>query len=202
MKKIVFMILLLPSKILFSQTAAELLQNKLNAIRSMSASFNQVVKVKRRLVSTASGTMALQRPGHFRWQTRSPLEQLLVADGSTIWVYDKDLEQVVVKKQAKGLGGTAALFLSGYDDSVARDFEVSQRSSGASMTFDLKAKSSRANFQAVQLSFTNQQLKRLEMFDQLGQTTSITFSRIQLNPKLSPSTFIFKTPKGVDFVRQ
>src|SRR5580704_14348669 len=116
MKKIFLGLLLAFSGFVFSQTSAELLQTKLNAIRSMTANFNQVVKAKNREVSRSSGIMALERPGRFRWQTKSPMEQLVVADGQKMWIYDVDLEQVTVKKQGKGLGGTAALFLSGYDD--------------------------------------------------------------------------------------
>ena len=54
--------------------------------------------------------MALERPGRFRWQTKEPMEQLVVADGQKMWVYDVDLEQVTVKKQEKGLGGQRLYF--------------------------------------------------------------------------------------------
>ena len=143
MKKLMLIALFSFSSCLFSQSAGELLQEKLNAIKSMTAQFNQIVKAKKREISRSSGTMALQRPGKFRWETKDPMEQLVVADGKKMWVYDVDLEQVTVKKQEKGLGGTAALFLSGYDDTVTRDFNVSQQVSGKTITFDLKSKSSK-----------------------------------------------------------
>ena len=85
----------------FCQAPGDLLQTKLNDIRTMTATFKQTVKAKHRVVSRSSGTMALQRPGRFRWQTVQPMTQLMVADGQQIWVYDKDLEQVTVKKQIR-----------------------------------------------------------------------------------------------------
>lgn len=202
MKKIFIALLLSISTSVFCQNSAELVQTKLNAIRSMTANFEQSVKAKHRVVSRSSGTMALQRPGRFRWQTAQPMAQLMIADGLRIWVYDKDLEQVTVKKQNKGLGGTAALFLSGYDDTVTRDFNVTQREMGNKLVFDLKSKSSKASFQRIKLIFMNDLLTGLELYDQLGQVTTVQLSQIKLNPKLTSSLFQFKTPKGVDVVQQ
>lgn len=202
MKKIFLGFLLCFSANLFSQTPEELVQSKLNAIRSMTANFKQVVKAKQREVSRSSGTMALERPGKFRWQTKDPMEQLVIADGKKMWVYDPDLEQVTVKKQEKGLGGTAALFLSGYDDSVSRDFNVAQKSEGNVLVFDLKSKSSKANFQRIKLMFAKDTLTGLELHDQLGQITSVKLIQIKSNPKLSAKLFQFKPPKGVDVVQQ
>ncbi|WP_454782538.1 outer membrane lipoprotein chaperone LolA [Legionella sp. WA2022007384] len=202
MKKILIALLLSISTAVFSETPDVLLQNKLNSIRSMTADFKQAVKAKHRVVSRSSGTMALQRPGRFRWQTLQPMAQLMVADGQKIWVYDKDLEQVTVKTQKKGLGGTAALFLSGYDNTVTRDFTVTQSNVGDEIVFDLKSKSPKANFQRIKLVFRQNNLTGLELYDQLGQVTTVQLSQIKLNPKLATKLFQFKTPKGVDVVQQ
>lgn len=202
MKKILMAFLLSVSTAGFCEAPDALLQSKLNSIRSMTAVFKQTVKAKHRIVSRSSGTMALQRPGKFRWQTNQPMAQLMVADGQKIWVYDKDLEQVTVKTQRKGLGGTAALFLSGYDNTVTRDFNVTQSTLGNELVFDLKSKSAKANFQRIKLMFRQNTLTGLELYDQLGQVTTVQLSQIKLNPKLAESLFRFKTPKGVDVVQQ
>lgn len=202
MKKILLAVLMSFSAGAFCEAADQVLQTKLNAIRSMTASFKQVVKAKERVVSRSSGTMALQRPGRFRWQTKEPMEQLMIADGQRIWIYDTDLEQVTVKKQEKGLGGTAALFLSGYDDTVTRDFTVVQSGSGDNSVFELKSKSSKANFQRMKLVFHKNMLAELVLYDQLGQVTTVKLTQPKLNPQLAASWFQFKAPKGVDVVQQ
>lgn len=202
MKKIVIAFLFTVSTAVCSQTPGESLQAKLNGTHAMTANFKQVVKAKHHVVSRSSGTMALQRPGRFRWQTRTPMAQLMVADGQKIWVYDAALEQVTVKTQRKGLGGTAALFLSGYDNTVTRDFNVTQSGKGNELVFDLKAKSPKAGFQRIKLMFHQNSLTGLELYDQLGQITSVQLSQIKLNPKLAAHLFQFKTPQGVDVVRQ
>lgn len=202
MKKCVWFILFSMPSLAFCDPVSDALQAKLNAIRTMSATFNQVVKAKQRLVSRSSGSMALARPGRFRWQTKNPMAQLIVADGKKLWVYDVDLEQVTVKKQEKGLGGTAALFLSGYDDTVTRDFDVTVKSKGDQQSFDLRAKSPKENFQRVKLLFSGNELNGMELDDQLGQHTVVQLTAIKTNPALTNSLFQFKPPKGTDTVEQ
>ncbi|GGI79561.1 outer membrane lipoprotein chaperone LolA [Legionella impletisoli] len=202
MRKLALVLLCVVMQQAYSNEASAVLQKKLNAIHTMSASFKQVVQAKKRQLSSSSGTMALSRPGRFRWDTKEPMAQLVVADGAKLWIYDKELEQVTVKKQQKGIGGTAGLFLSGYDNTVARDFEVDEKTKGNESLFDLKAKSSKENFQRVKLTFSGDKLKTMEMFDQLGQHTIVRLSNIKVNPGLKTSLFKFKIPKGVDVVKQ
>lgn len=202
MKRIVLFILGCYSSYALSQTPGEVLQNKLNAISTMTASFSQTVKAKKREVSHSSGNMALQRPGRFRWKTIDPMEQLIVADGQKMWIYDIELEQVTVKKQEKGLGGTAALFLSGYDNQVTKDFDVTEKDDGKLMVFDLQAKAAKENFQRIKMLFNKEQLVGLELYDQLGQITYVKMSQIKMNGKLAENLFQFKPPKGVDVVKQ
>lgn len=207
MKKILALILSCIVVIAHAEPAAvnneaEGLQAKLNALKTMTASFTQKVSSGKRAVSETSGTMALARPGKFRWETKDPLQQLVIADSQRLWVYDVDLEQVTVKKQEKGLGGTAALFLSGYDHKIARDFTVKMSVKGDNAVYDLKALSNKENFQKVRLFFAGERLNRIELFDQLGQHTVVNLSNININPVLSSTLFRFKPPKGVDVVEQ
>jgi len=202
MKKIFFFALFCWGSQACCDVASDALKAKLNAVSTMTATFNQVVNTKAREISRAEGTMALSRPGRFRWQTEKPLVQWVIADGRHLWVYDVDLEQVTVKKQDKGLGGTAGLFLSGYNDTVAKDFDVTIKTQGKNDYFDLHAKSSKANFQRVKLTFTGNELTGIELFDQLGQYTDIHLSHIKTNPVLAAALFQFKIPKDVDVVEQ
>ncbi len=202
MKNILLGLFVFWVNVAFSDGVSEALQAKLNAIHTMSASFTQSVTAQRHQVSKSSGTMALSRPGRFRWQTVSPMAQLVIADGQKIWIYDVDLEQVTVKKQDKGLGGTAALFLTNDGDTVTRDFEVTGHQEGHQEIYDLHSKSSKANFQRVKLLFTDASLSGIELFDELGQHTVVRLSHIKNNPTLASLLFKFKTPKGVDVVKQ
>ncbi|MDP1604787.1 MAG: outer membrane lipoprotein chaperone LolA [Legionella sp.] len=202
MKKLVALLLVSFINSVFAQSASDEVQAKLNAIQTMTANFNQVVKAGKREVSNSYGVMALHRPGRFRWQTKSPLEQVIVADSKKLWVYDVDLEQVTVKIQQKGIGGTPALFLSGYDNTVARDFTVTKSGDDKAQIYNMHAKSSKENYQDVKLTFKGEVLTSLELFDQLGQRTMVRLSKIKTNPALSSKLFQFTPPKGVDVVKQ
>lgn len=202
MKRYYMLLLMLAMTSSYAETAADLLQEKLNAIKTMEASFKQVVKAKNRVLTRSNGKMALARPGRFRWDTKDPMPQLVIADGKKMWVYDVDLEQVTVRKQEKSMGGTAALFLSGYDDTVARDYEVKQINKGSLVGFDMKARENKSGFQRVKLFFKKEALCALELYDQLGQVTEVDLKKIKINPKLSEQLFQFKPPKGVDVVKQ
>lgn len=186
---------------LFAADVGQILQQKLENLRSFEANFNQVVRAQGRVVSQSKGTMVLQRPGRFVWDTKEPIEQLIVADGKTLWIYDKDLEQVTIKPQAKNVGGTAGLFLSGSHPQIARDFAITQDKIHPNL-FRLRAKSADENFQSLVLRFDKDLLQSMEMFDQLGQTTVIVFSKSKANQNISKKRFEFNIPKGVDVVRQ
>ncbi|STX29387.1 outer membrane lipoprotein carrier protein [Legionella beliardensis] len=202
MRKLLTLLLIICIPSVWADTPAAEVQAKLNAIHSMSANFDQIVTAGKREVSQTSGKMALVRPGRFRWETKSPLEQLVVADSKQLWVYDIDLEQVTVKKQEQGLGGTPGLFLSGYDNTVTRDFDVTAKDKDGVRTYILKAKSPKENFQTVHLTFNKDALSLIEFFDQLGQHTIVKLKNIKTNPSLATKLFQFKPPKGVDVVEQ
>ena len=182
--------------------AANQLTQRLNALHTMSAQFNQEILSKKHVISHSSGTMGIQRPGKFRWDTKSPMAQRVIADGKHIWIYDVDLEQVTVKKQSKGLGGTPGLFLSGYDNTVARDFSVSMSQKGGLELYDLMPKSRKDSFQHVQLGFKGNALYSIDLYDQLGQHTKVKLYNIKVNPHLPGKMFSFSPPKGTDVVHQ
>lgn len=203
-KTLILLATILLSRSAFCQSPQEELQAELKNLHSMTAQFQQVMKAKNKEISNSSGTMALLRPGRFRWQTLKPMKQLIIADGQKLWIYDPDLEQVSVKKQEKGLGGTAALFLSGYDDhAFAQDFRVEKlNQQTTNQAYELYSISPKATFTRVKLIFTQHHLTIMELFDQLGQHTIVHLNQIRQNTKIPMHLFQFKPPKGVDVVRQ
>ena len=168
----------------------------------MQATFTQVVSAKKIDATKSSGSMALSRPNHFRWQTKEPMPQLLIADGQKIWVYDKDLEQVSVRVQNKNIGGAAAIFLGDNNNVVDRDFNVTMVQKNHKDLFDLRAKGKKANFERVKLVFDGDELKQIDLYDQLGQHTEVFLKKVEINSKLSPKIFKFIVPKGTDVVSQ
>ncbi len=130
------------------------------------------------------------------------MAQLLVVDGKKIWLYDVDLEQVTVKPQKDAMGAAAGLFLDGSKQQLANDFAVTQNQEGALDIFELQATAKNANIQKMILRFDGKTLQSMDLYDQLGQVTAVTFKHIETNPTLSAKLFRFSPPAGVDVVEQ
>lgn len=186
----------------YAQTPETVVQQKLLAIQTMHAHFTQTVRGRRHQMMDSSGEMIVARPNRFRWQTRHPMAQTIIADGQKIWVYDVELEQVTVSKQTQNLGAAGALFLSQDAAAVQHEFTVTMQHNGMTEIFDLHAKSSKSNFERIRLIFDNNVLTNIEMDDQLGQHTTIHLSHVTVNHPEPAHLFQFRIPAGVDVVHQ
>src|SRR5437899_7734152 len=71
-------------------TGLEQLHAFLAGAKTGKATFTQQVTAKGRPATQEStGTFAFERPGKFRWVYEKPYEQLIVGDGSKLWIYDR-----------------------------------------------------------------------------------------------------------------
>ena len=182
-----------------SLTAAKRLNKLLTNTKSMTANFSQTTKGASS--GTFKGSMSVQRPNNFRWETKSPSQQLIVANGSSMWVYDKDLEQATKQAVDSQVGNTPALLLSGDPTKIDKNFKITQPYDNKNY-YVLYPKSSDASFKNLSISFNGGKPVMMVLNDTLGQTTSIKFNGIKLNPSISSSQFKFTPPKGVDVINQ
>jgi outer membrane lipoprotein carrier protein len=172
-------------------------------VRTMRADFQQtVIDARFEVVQDASGTLVMHRPGKFRWDYTVPYEQLIVADGKNLWVYDKDLEQITVKPMSQVLGNTPAMLLSG-GEPLEKSFRITDLKNEGEDTLqwvELLPKARDTNFVSVRLGFDGQDLKVMELMDTFDQLTRLQFSNIKINPEVNDSVFEFTPPKGVDVI--
>lgn len=180
--------------------AAKNLNRLLTNTKSMSASFSQTTKAGKK-TTNFSGVMSVQRQNQFRWETKQPAEQLIVANGSTLWVYDKDLQQVTKQSVSNQVGDTPALLLSGNPTQISQNFNISQPNV-AKNYYVLTPKSANANFKSLTLSFNGGRPVMMVLNDNIGQETVIRFSNITMNKRIAASQFDFKPPAGVDIINQ
>ena len=174
----------------------------LGAMDTLSADFVQVVQDKRGAVTDrATGTLSISRPNRFRWDYREPYEQTIVADGTKLWLYDPDLQQVTVRTLGQGLGATPAMLLSG-GAKVGDAFAAGPIERARDWTWcRLVPKQHGSDFERVSLAFTaKNELAAMELVDKLGQTTTIEFVRVRRGGGLDDSLFRFTPPKGADVI--
>jgi len=180
--------------------AAARLTSAVTSLEGLRAEFRQTVTdANGESIESAEGSVSLARPGRFRWDYRAP-PQLIVSDGTTVWLYDADLAQVTVRPAAETLSGTPALLLSGtgrLDD----EFAISDGGAADGLSWSrLQPKRPDGDFSELSVGIAGGEMRRLTLVDRLGQTTRLEFSRIERNPKFDAGTFTFVPPPGVDVV--
>ena len=129
-----------------------------------------------------------------------PYAQVLVGDGKKLWSYDEDLEQVTVRALDKAIGSSPAALLAG-DNEIEKGFDLSEGGTKEGMEWlEASPKGKESNFQSMKLGFSGNLLAVMVLKDYFGQVTIIHFSKMEVNPRISPDAFRFTPPKGVDVI--
>ena len=177
------------------------LQALLAGVTTFQAQFRQTALNRfGETLQTTAGSLHLQRPGRLRWEVDEPYAQLLLADGESLWIFDPDIEQVVVQPLAEAIEGSPAALLAG---DVASRFAVraARPAAAGELRFVLDPRDDTSLFRDVTLTFSPAGvLAALDIVDHLDQITRIAFDATAVNPALDPKLFEFEVPAGVDIV--
>ncbi len=180
--------------------ATQLLKEFHSSVKTFEAQFAQSVRdEKGKEIQKSSGTVYLLRPGKFRWDYLAPDKQMVVSNGSKIWIYDPGLEQVTVKSLASAIGQTPARVLT-ESRALETEFKLNNAGSRDGLQWvNLTPKSTDGNYKSIEMGFATT-LKTMIFKDNIGNVTRIEFSQTKLNPVLKHALFNFTVPKGVDVV--
>jgi outer membrane lipoprotein carrier protein len=201
MRTLLILLCLLPG--LASAAATDALKVFLTQTQTVKARFAQMVLDKSgKQLQQAQGVMQFSRPGKFRWDYRKPYEQVIVGDGSKLWIYDKDLNQVTVRKLDRALGSSPAALLAGSND-LERDYKLSNLGMDKGLDWlEALPKNRETVFERVRMGFGKSGLEAMELHDQFGQTTVITFADVERNPRIAADVFRFTPPQGADVISE
>lgn len=171
--------------------------------RSLSADFTQtVVDQNGKKTQTSHGTMLIQRPGKFHWRYYEPFPSEIVGDGQKVWLYDPELKQVTVKKMGDAIESSPAALLAG-NNHFEKNYQIKNLPASNTLTWiEAIPKAKDSTFQRVRIGLRDRLVERIELVDQLGQTTTVIFAKIILNPAIKSSEFVFTLPKGVDVISE
>ena len=146
----------------------------------------------------STGTFLFARPGKFIWTYQKPYEQLLQADGEQLYIYDKDLNQVTIKKLGDALGSSPAAILFGSND-LEKNFTLSEAGTRDGLEWlNATPKAKDTTFEQISIGLRNGTPEAMELRDAFGQTSLLTFKKFEKNPNLSANQFKFTIPKGAD----
>jgi len=152
--------------------------------------------------NSSAGTFMFARPGKFIWMYQKPYEQLLQADGEKLYIYDKDLNQVTVKKLGNALGSSPAAILFGSND-LEKNFTLKEAGVKDGMEWlDAVPKTKDTTFDHIGIGFKDGVPQAMELRDAFGQVSLLSFKKFDKNPVMTAEQFKFVVPKGADVFQQ
>ena len=175
------------------------LEDFLANTRTLEATFQQTLRTREgEVLQQTEGEFYLNRPGKFRWNYRSPYEQVIVSDGERVWIYDVELQQVTVQKQSASLPATPMALLED-SSTLHNDFEVTPLDENQGIyRLKLISKSKESDFGEIVVGLDASGLRFMQLHDQFEQVTDIVFSNMHTNKQLTQEIFEFIPPEGVD----
>jgi outer membrane lipoprotein carrier protein len=152
---------------------------------------------------TATGEVAFKRPGKMNWKLEGPDEQLIVADGTVLWLYQKEEQQVLKAPFQSAFRSTTPIsFLTGVGR-ITDDFEVTLAGIGEHEVYlDLRPRRTDAEFGRLRLiiNTSTSDIIGAEVRDPVGNVTKLRFTELRRNVGLPDSRFTFAVPPGVDII--
>ena len=150
---------------------------------------------------TSSGSFEFSRPNRFRFVYAKPFEQVIVADGQKVWIYDADLNQASSRKFTSALGATPAALLAG--GSLDKDFELAAVPAKDGLEWvSATPKAKDGAFKSVRVGFRGKELAAVEIVDAFDQRSLLQFAQFAPGVSFAPDAFRFTPPAGADVIEQ
>lgn len=150
-----------------------------------------------------SGRVVMERPNKFRWEIESPYHQVLLSDAKKFYIYDEDLDQVVIRPLTNSIQDAPALLLIGETGDVTQNFTVRQSSSNAWQdVFTLYPKDKDSMIKSIDLTYQGSVLQSMRFRDTLDQVVDIQFTQLRQNSAVAEDAFTLDIPKGVDVIEE
>ena len=188
-------------------TVADILEKveKRYALSGFTAGFFQSSTLKAlNITDTAVGKISIKRPGKMRWIYEAPERQSIITDGTRLWIYRPEDNQVM-------LGAAPSYFGAGKGASFLTDIRIMQK------TFDIsvekarvpdrhklklvpKEKSVDVTHIYVWIATRTWEVAEVATYNTYGDETRLEFSNIEFIDDLPDPLFMFVVPEGVDVV--
>ncbi|MES0371819.1 MAG: outer-membrane lipoprotein carrier protein LolA [Mariprofundaceae bacterium] len=161
-----------------------------------SCRFNQLVFFAEGGVQRYSGTLAIRKPGRFRWEYTLPYEQLYISSGSVVWHYEADLMQAERMKNLDAVDPVAMKLLDGRIGIKDIKLLATENLGAGNVSYRIKID----NGPELVLAFLAAgELHWLESEDMLGNRNRIILLDM-IQKTLPDGLFLFIPPEGVEVV--
>ena len=148
------------------------------------------------------GQVFFKKPGRMRWEFTEP-QQLLIADGSALWLYQPSERQVVKTPFQHAFSSqTPISFLTGVGR-LEEDFSVLPQGETCSvyqLRLTPKPAAEAIGLLDIEVSKVTFDILQALITDPLGNTTRVSFTNIERETALGDDLFRFELPPGIDLV--
>ena len=154
---------------------------------------------------TAHGTIAFKKPGKMRWDLTQGDQQIIVADGSTLWLYRPDDRQVLKAPfDAAFRSAIPISFLTGVGR-ITQDFQASldgETPDHHGLYLLLVPRQDGKGLGQLRLTVASDtfDIRGAEIRDALGNVNQLRFENVRRNLGIADEQFVFKVPAGVDVI--
>lgn len=178
---------------------------KLQKFDSLAGQFTQtIVDAKGDLLEESSGNFVFKKPGKVRWENTLPYAQLLITDGTTLWLYDPDLEQVTIAKVGDKIANTPALLMQGDYEALRENYRIELGKADDAKKIDtlfvLTPTHEGNEFSSLKLGYKGDKIQQMVMGDRLGQITYINLNVDEKAQAPTAEIFEFKVPEGTEVI--
>ena len=182
--------------------AVDTLRDFVRDVKSGQSGFTQTVTsadgTRKKL---SSGEFEFARPNRFRFAYTKPFQQLIVADGQKVWIFDTDLNQASSRKLSQALGSTPAALLAGA--ALEPDFVLAAEPARDGLAWALATPRAKDGaFQSMRVGFRGKELAVVDIVDSFGQRSRLEFSGFTANAAIAAERFRFVPPAGADVIEQ
>jgi len=171
-----------------------------------SASFFQQSTLKvMEITDTASGKVWFKRPGMMRWEYETPEKYAIISDGTTLWIYRPEDNQVVIGDAMAYFGnGKGASFLSNFK--LVKDvymLSLTEPVNKEQYRLKLVPHQTQLDLSAIFLDIDKNtfNIKSVQTLNAYNDETRIEFSKLIFDPDMKSSLFHFQIPDGADVVK-
>jgi outer membrane lipoprotein carrier protein len=180
------------------------LQKKYENVSTLSAEFTQETFIRSLgKKEVAKGSVYFQKPGRMRWNYTAPSKDEVVSDGTTLWVYEPELAQVIETPAYRGTAAIAMDFLAGTGN-LKKDFSATLiKEKAATYLIGLEPRVALEGVKKISIEVDKNRYLVVKSLieDHFGGSTEISLEDIKLNTALKDSLFEFSVPEGVRVFR-
>ncbi len=176
------------------------------ALSGFTADFFQSSTLKAlNITDTAVGKISIKRPGKMRWIYEAPERQSIITDGTRLWIYRPDDNQVMLGVAPSYFGGgKGASFLTDIREMRAT-FDITLETPDVPDRYKLKLvpkqKSVDVTHVSVWVATQTWEVREVATYNTYGDETRMEFSHIEFIDDLPDPLFMLTIPDGTNVMQ-